>query len=152
MRLYSVYYISVGSSTCFVCWHPSSGARTTAMTAPVACPVWQLHTSEGFEVYHIPGPVTVNYGNLSLMSSWWHVVIIELMKCGRFQASAAVCLSPFPIWDLTHRRLFTDVSGKLKGPLNYGANRLFRNFGSQIPTYIYQFFFILMGPCILNQI
>jgi len=26
---YSVYYISVGSSTCFGCWHPSSGARTT---------------------------------------------------------------------------------------------------------------------------
>ena len=23
---YSVYYISVGSSTCFGCWHPSSGA------------------------------------------------------------------------------------------------------------------------------
>jgi len=22
---YSVYYISVGSSTCFGCWHPSSG-------------------------------------------------------------------------------------------------------------------------------
>ena len=26
---YSVYYISVGSSTCFRCWHPSSGACTT---------------------------------------------------------------------------------------------------------------------------
>jgi len=24
---YSVYYITVGSSTCFVRWHPSSGAR-----------------------------------------------------------------------------------------------------------------------------
>jgi len=32
---YSVYYISVGSSTCFRCWHPSSGARTTVITAPV---------------------------------------------------------------------------------------------------------------------
>jgi hypothetical protein len=30
---YSVYYISVGSSTCFACWHPSSGARTTVITA-----------------------------------------------------------------------------------------------------------------------
>ena len=30
---YSVYYISVGSSTCFGCWHPSSGARTTVITA-----------------------------------------------------------------------------------------------------------------------
>jgi len=29
----SVYYISVGSSTCFGCWHPSSGARTTVITA-----------------------------------------------------------------------------------------------------------------------
>jgi len=26
---YSVCYISVGSSTCFGCWHLSSGARTT---------------------------------------------------------------------------------------------------------------------------
>ena len=30
---YSVYYISVGSSTCFVCWHPSSRALTTVITA-----------------------------------------------------------------------------------------------------------------------
>ena len=30
---YSVYYISVGSSTCFGCWHPPSGARTTVITA-----------------------------------------------------------------------------------------------------------------------
>ena len=30
---YSVYYISVGNSTCFGCWHPSSGARTTVITA-----------------------------------------------------------------------------------------------------------------------
>ena len=30
---YSVYYISVGSSMCFGCWHPSSGARTTVITA-----------------------------------------------------------------------------------------------------------------------
>ena len=30
---YSVCYTSVGSSTCFGCWHPSSGARTTVITA-----------------------------------------------------------------------------------------------------------------------
>jgi len=30
---YSVYYISVGSSTCFGCWHPSSGARTTVIVS-----------------------------------------------------------------------------------------------------------------------
>jgi hypothetical protein len=33
MRLYSVYYISVGSSTCFGCWHPSSGTGTAVITA-----------------------------------------------------------------------------------------------------------------------
>ena len=31
--IYSVYYISVGSSTCFGCRHPSSGAFTTVITA-----------------------------------------------------------------------------------------------------------------------
>ena len=30
---YSVYYISVGSSTCFGCRHPSSRARTNVITA-----------------------------------------------------------------------------------------------------------------------
>ena len=30
---FSVYYISVDSSTCFGCWHPSSGARTAVSTA-----------------------------------------------------------------------------------------------------------------------
>jgi len=30
---YSVYYISVGNSTCFGCWHPSSAARTAVITA-----------------------------------------------------------------------------------------------------------------------
>ena len=30
---YSVYYISVGSSTCFGCWHPTSGAGTAVITA-----------------------------------------------------------------------------------------------------------------------
>ena len=29
---YSLYYISVGSSTCFGCYHPSSGTRTTVIT------------------------------------------------------------------------------------------------------------------------
>jgi len=31
--IYSVYYISGGSSTCFGCWHPSSGAGTAVITA-----------------------------------------------------------------------------------------------------------------------
>jgi len=30
---YSVYYISVGSSICFGCWHPSSGAGTAVIIA-----------------------------------------------------------------------------------------------------------------------
>ena len=33
MGLYSVYYISVDSSACFGCLHPSSGACTTVITA-----------------------------------------------------------------------------------------------------------------------
>jgi len=33
MRLYSVYYISADSSTCFGFWHPSLGSRTTVITA-----------------------------------------------------------------------------------------------------------------------
>jgi len=33
MWLYSGYYISVGSSTWFRCWHPSSGAGTAVITA-----------------------------------------------------------------------------------------------------------------------
>jgi len=32
MRRFSVYYISVGSSTCFGCRYPSSEARTTVIT------------------------------------------------------------------------------------------------------------------------
>jgi hypothetical protein len=32
MRLYSVYYISVGISTCFGCRHPSSGAGIAVIT------------------------------------------------------------------------------------------------------------------------
>ena len=31
--IFSVYYTSVGNCTCFGCWHPSSGARTTVITA-----------------------------------------------------------------------------------------------------------------------
>ena len=30
---YSVYYITVSSTTCFACWHPSSGAGTAVITA-----------------------------------------------------------------------------------------------------------------------
>ena len=32
---YSVYYISVGSSTCFGCWHPSLGDHIAVITASV---------------------------------------------------------------------------------------------------------------------
>jgi len=48
--MYSVYYIYVGSSTYFGCWHPLSGARTTVITsctnsttrADVSRPVWPV--------------------------------------------------------------------------------------------------------------
>jgi len=33
MQLCSVYYIPVGSCTCFGCWNPSSGAGTAVITA-----------------------------------------------------------------------------------------------------------------------
>ena len=33
MRLYSIHYISVGSSTCFGCGQPSSAAGTAVITA-----------------------------------------------------------------------------------------------------------------------
>ena len=33
MGLSSDYYISLGSSTCFGCWYPSSAARTAVITA-----------------------------------------------------------------------------------------------------------------------
>jgi len=43
MQLYSVYYISVGSSTCFGCWHLSSAA-TTAIT---------VQQDDTYSVYYI---------------------------------------------------------------------------------------------------
>jgi len=35
MRLIQFIYITVGSSTCFGCRHPSPGARTTVNTARI---------------------------------------------------------------------------------------------------------------------
>ena len=50
MRLHSVYYISVVSCTCFGCWHPSSGARTTVITASGTSQwenqIWRIKTNE----------------------------------------------------------------------------------------------------------
>ena len=43
---YSVYYISVSSSTCFGCWHPSSGARTTVITVIIF--EFQLNNESGW--------------------------------------------------------------------------------------------------------
>jgi len=41
--IYSVYYTSVGSSTCFGCWHKSSGARKTVITLTKMVESWRMH-------------------------------------------------------------------------------------------------------------
>ena len=52
---YSVYYISVGSSTCFGCWHPSSGARTNVFwywltgSTTIRCRCW-VGTEQQFKL------------------------------------------------------------------------------------------------------
>ena len=51
MWLYSVSYISVGSSTCFGCWHPSSGAGTDCNYS-----LWHCST-----------------GSTTIRSRWWVV-------------------------------------------------------------------------------
>ena len=52
---YSVYYISVGSSTCFGCWHPSSGARTTVITASgIDCLQWIKYAAINTNIQGVP--------------------------------------------------------------------------------------------------
>ena len=63
---YSVYYISVGSSTCFGCWHPSSGARTTIITASDIDYSLQLINNRSC--------------NYSCTSSWWWVSTTETCR------------------------------------------------------------------------
>ena len=52
---YSVDYISVGSSTCFGCWHPSSGAGTAVITASVTGQPGLLPSAVvvGLELIHV---------------------------------------------------------------------------------------------------
>jgi len=63
---YSVYYISVGSSICFGCRHPSSGARTTVITdsgvdSPDLLTSALLVKLELIHVYSTVGIPTVRY-------------------------------------------------------------------------------------------
>jgi hypothetical protein len=69
---YSVNYISVGSSTCFGCWHTSSGARTTVTTASgIDILYFVIHIKNTAfnhpQLFYIPyssRPVTFNMTNL----------------------------------------------------------------------------------------
>ena len=77
MRLYSVYYISVGSSTYFGCWHPSSGARTTVITAsgtgqPGLLPFALVVELELIHVYRTVGTYrTIAMNQFQLNESGW---------------------------------------------------------------------------------
>jgi len=64
MWLYSVYYITLDSSTCFGCWHPSSGAHTTVITA-----------SGTGQLSLLPFAL-----NVELLSSWWWVSTPETCR------------------------------------------------------------------------
>ena len=50
---YSVYYISVGSSTCFEWWHQSAGARTAVITASGAGQPGLLTSTLVVELYQL---------------------------------------------------------------------------------------------------
>jgi len=66
---YSVYYISVGSSTCFGCWHPSSGARTTVIRLLVLIN----------RIYYHPLSL-LSWKNYGCTSSWWWVSTTETCR------------------------------------------------------------------------
>ena len=69
MLLYSVYYISVGSSTRFGCWHPSSGAGTTVITASVTGQLqWILYIDSS--VFYSLQLTSARSCNYSCTSSW----------------------------------------------------------------------------------
>ena len=83
MRLYSVSYISVGSSTCFGCWHQTSGARTTVITAsgtgqpglpPALVVEFLLNNESGW--LNSPNR-SCNY---NCSSSWWWVSTPETCR------------------------------------------------------------------------
>ena len=87
MRLYSVYYISVGSSKCFGCCHPSSGAGTAVITAsgvgqpdvlPSALVVgFQLTNENGWQKIRLISTTSCNY---SCTSYWWWVSTPETCR------------------------------------------------------------------------
>jgi len=73
MWLYSVYYISVDSSTCFGCWHPSSGARTTLITASAT-------GQPGWPFDQLTWLTSARSCNYSCTSSWWWVSTPETCR------------------------------------------------------------------------
>jgi len=85
MRLYSVSCISAGSSTCFGCWHPLSGARTTVITAFGTGQPGLLPSALGVELaLHVPVLTPIirsSYScNYSCTSSWWWVSTPETCR------------------------------------------------------------------------
>jgi len=76
MRLYSVYYISVESFTCFGCWHPSSGAHTTVITASgTGQPGWPVD-----QLTQLTQLTSARSCNYSCTSSWWWVSTPETCR------------------------------------------------------------------------
>jgi len=77
------YYISVGSSTCFGCWHPSSGNRTTVITASVTGLLGLLPSAVIIELlliqfnnesrWYSTWLTSARSYNYSCTSSWWWV-------------------------------------------------------------------------------
>ena len=59
MRLYSVYYISVGSSACFGYCHPSSGARTIVITASGTGQLGLLPSTLVVDLEHVELPAEI---------------------------------------------------------------------------------------------
>jgi len=72
---YSVCYISVDSSTCFGCWHQSSGTRTAVITASRT--EFQLNNESWRYQTRLTSARSCNY---SCTSSWWWVSTPETCR------------------------------------------------------------------------
>ena len=86
---YSVYYITVGSSTCFGCWHPSSGAGMAVITASgIDWLQWVKYATIDTVLYNLTifqPDVTCSVYYISVGSSTcfgcWHPVIRSWYSC-----------------------------------------------------------------------
>jgi hypothetical protein len=76
MRLYSVYYTFVVSSTCFGGWHPSSGARTTVITASGTGQLGLLPSAHVVELFQL----NISECYYSCTSSRWWVSTPETCR------------------------------------------------------------------------